>query len=97
MVTRSRKRERVPFVVFTKDCKPIGRRNPAPRHANDIHIIFDPWTGRIIRAWWTFDGRPGPDIPVPPGANDWHFSTGKEIPMPMPPKIPPPLGANDSH
>ena len=84
-----------PVFIFTKDGVLLPPPFPAPPGATDVHVFWDPMSGKIIDAWWTMQGRPGPAIPVPEGANDWYFSLRRGLPL-LPPILPPP-GANDSH
>lgn len=82
-----------PHFWFTRNGKPLPPPVPAPKRATDVHVVWDPMRGVIVAAWWTIRGIPGPRIPVPRGANDWHFALRPGLP-PMPPMIPPP-GVDD--
>ncbi len=63
------------ILQFTRNRRNIGRPNLAPPGANDVHIawLVVGGQGRIVKAWWTRNGRRVKAIPVPRGANDAHL------------------------
>ncbi len=56
---------------------PIGQTgNPNSPPKNDVHVFWA-HPGRLLRAYWTLDGKPyGQPIKVPPGTNDAHWILG---------------------
>ena len=85
---------KLPKILYTKDGKPMPPPIPAPPDANDVHVVFDPLTGKFIKVHWTKDGDIfGPPVPIPDGANDFAFGFSEFRELPPPREAPP--GAND--
>jgi hypothetical protein len=85
----------LPTIIFTRNGLLIGGAI-GPRNANDVRILwtFDDFFGGY--GFWTRNGRPIPNSGffVPPGTNDFHFSTNGIFGQNLIPLIPPP-GVND--
>ena len=67
--------EKIEF-YWSSDGKRLPKPIPTPRGTDDMHFFILPGRGgqpgRIVKAWWTKDGKRVQAIPVPAGANDYH-------------------------
>jgi hypothetical protein len=84
-----------PVFFFTIDGVPAPPPIPVPPGATDLHVVWNPVSGVVVAAWWTSRGIPGPNIPIPAGANDWYFSLQSGLPLPAPIFPPPGIPIND--